>query len=208
MTSGSAVRRRQEEAAAAAQEYAKDQARRRSHRVWRIVAGAVVGVSAVALVTVGLLTARPASTSETRVAPDFTLGATDGSSVTLSDLRGEPVILYFNEGAGCDSCTVQMDAIEEHPGFEEAGIRVLPIVMSPAERMTADMERLGVSTPFLLDDGTVSDAYGTLDTGMHPGLPGHGFVLIDADGTQLWQAAYPSMWLAPEDLLDEALSRL
>ncbi len=54
-----------------------------------------------------------------------------------------------------------------------------------------------VATPFLLDDGTVSSAYGTLGKGMHEGLPGHSFVLIDATGTQRWYGEYPSMWMDP-----------
>lgn len=41
-----------------------------------------------------------------------------------------------------------------------------------------------MNTPFLLDDGTVSEAYGTLGKGMHAGLPGHSFVLIDKHGQQ------------------------
>ncbi len=32
---------------------------------------------------------------EGRVAPDFTLTADDGSEVTLSALRGKPVVLFF-----------------------------------------------------------------------------------------------------------------
>jgi hypothetical protein len=66
----------------------------------------------------------------------------------------------------------------------------------------------GVTTPFLLDDGTVSRAYGTLGKGMHAGLPGHSFVLIDANGIQRWYGEYPSMWLAPSDLLKEIRTRL
>jgi hypothetical protein len=60
----------------------------------------------------------------------------------------------------------------------------------------------GVRTPFLIDaDGTVSKAYGTLGKGMHPGLPGHSFVLIDTHGVQRWYGEYPSMYLSPADLL-------
>ena len=33
------------------------------------------------------------------LAPDFTLGAHTGGSVTLSDLRGKPVILWFYPAA-------------------------------------------------------------------------------------------------------------
>lgn len=182
--------------------HAEEKARRR--RILGICALlAVVAAAAYALATSGT-----ASSEETRRAPDFTLPTTAGTSVTLSELRGDPVILYFNEGAGCASCTVQMAEIEKEPGFAEAGITVLPIVMNTAEQIRLDMQRYGATTPYLLDDGTVSEAYGTLGTGMHPGVPGHGFVLIDADGNQVWQGDYPSMWLAPEDLLEEATFRL
>lgn len=66
----------------------------------------------------------------------------------------------------------------------------------------------GVATPFLLDDGTVSQAYGTLGKGMHAGLPGHSFVLIDKAGEQRWYGEYPSMWLSPDQLITELRTRL
>ena len=43
---------------------------------------------------------------------------------------------------------------------------------------------------------------------MHEGLPGHGFVLVDAKGMQRWYGNYPSMWLDPQALLDIALGKL
>ena len=55
---------------------------------------------------------------------------------------------------------------------------------------------------------TVSGEYGTLGKGMHAGLPGHSFVLIDSNGRQRWYGEYPSMWLAPEKLIDEVRARL
>ncbi|GAA4288659.1 peroxiredoxin family protein [Georgenia daeguensis] len=180
-------------------------ARRARHRRIAWVVGLLVVVAVVAL---GLASSRQTSSEGTRLAPDFTLPTTSGGTVSLSDLRGSPVVLYFNEGAGCASCTVQMVEIEKEPGFAEAGITVLPVVMSTAEQMLADMQRYGATTPYLLDDGTVSEAYGTLGTGMHEGLPGHGFVLIDGEGNQLWQGEYPSMWLEPGQLLHEVTSRL
>lgn len=208
MTSGTAARRERERQQALAdvqqaQAGAALRRRRLGGAAW--AAGLLV---VVALVTAGLLTSRPTSSTEARVAPDFTLPASDGSSVSLADHRGSPVILYFNEGAGCDSCLVQMAEIEKDPAFAEAGLTVLPIVMNTAEQINADRERLGVKAPFLLDDGTISEAYGTLGVGMHEGLPGHGFILIDADGNQLWHGNYPSMWLSPTELLKEVTARL
>lgn len=177
--------------------------RSRTRALSALVLAVIFGVTAY-----GLWTAIPEQGETTRVAPDFTLTATNGETVTLSELRPSPVIIYFNEGAGCASCTMQMAEIEKHPGFAEAGIQVLPIVMNTAEQILPDMQQFGVTTPFLLDDGTVSKAYDVLDKGMHPGMPGHGFVLIDGEGVQRWYGNYPSMWLAPQDLLDEALGRL
>lgn len=102
--------------------------------------------------------------------------------MTLPDLGGCPVTLYSNEGGSCASCTVQMAEIEKHPGFAEVGITMLPIVMNTAEQTRLDMQRYGAVTLCLLDHGIVSQAYDTLGTGMHPGAPGQGFVLIDAGG--------------------------
>lgn len=175
-------------------------------RIW--VTASAVTVGAV-LVGYGIFSAIPeAAPVDVEAAADFTLPATDGSTVSLSDLRGETVVLYFNEGAGCGSCTAQMAAIEKNSGFAEEDITVLPIVMNPAAQIQADMDAFGVTTPYLLDDGTVSQAYDVLGKGMHAGLPGHGFVLIDAEGNERWRGDYPSMWLDPEELLHEVQEAL
>lgn len=181
------------------------EARTRRRRRWIGVVGAAI---VLALVGYGLWSAAPDGGDTAITAPDFTLPTTDGGSVTLSALRGKPVIIYFNEGAGCASCTQQLAEIEKNPGFAAAGITILPIVMNTAEQILPDMQVFGVTTPYLLDDGTVSAAYDVLDKGMHEGLPGHGFVLIDAQGIQRWYGNYPSMWLDPADLLEEVTSRL
>ena len=208
MTSGTATRRQAERLHALDEIHqAQVIAARRRHRISLAAWGAGLLV-VVTLVVAALLTSRPVESSDARVAPDFTLPTSDGQTVSLAALRGSPVVLYFNAGAGCDTCLVQMAEIEKDPAFAEAGITVLPIVMNTAEQINAERERLGVSSPFLLDDGTVSEQYGTLGTGMHEGLPGHGFILIDADGVQKWYGNYPSMWLAPQDLLEDVQSRL
>ena len=70
------------------------------------------------------------------------------------------------------------------------------------------MAAYGACAPFLLDDRIVSKAYGTLCKGMHAGLPGHSFVLIDATGVQRWYGEYPSMFLDPRELLAQVSSHL
>jgi len=199
---------REQRAAALAQVRDEQRQHDRRRKVVMTSASTLIVLLIVAVVVAALLSARETTSSDLGPAPDFTLQTSDGSSVSLADFRGSPVVLYFNEGAGCGSCLQQMAEIEKDPAFAEAGITVLPIVMNTAEQITADMATYGVTTPFLLDDGTVSEEYGTLGTGMHEGLPGHSFVLVDADGQRVWSGSYPSMWLAPQDLLKEVQARL
>jgi peroxiredoxin len=206
MTSATAVRKQR--AAALAQVRQTQQQHDRRRKVIITTASALLVLLGAAVVTVALLSSREVTSTDASPAPDFTLQTSNGETVSLSDFRGSPVILYFNEGAGCGSCLQQMGEIEKDPAFAEAGITVLPIVMNTAEQITADMTTYGVTTPFLLDDGTVSEQYGTLGTGMHEGLPGHSFVLVDADGVRRWSGNYPSMWLAPEELLKQAQANL
>jgi peroxiredoxin len=186
------------------QEARARQAHRRRLLWW---GGALVAV--VAVVGVLMWTARSTSDSSTRQAPDFTLTDTNGSSVHLADLRGHNIVLYFSEGAGCQSCILQMADIERNAtSFQAADVKVLPIVMNTADQIKADLATNGIQTPFLLDNGTVSAAYGTLGKGMHAGLPGHSFVLIDTQGIQRWYGEYPSMYLSSTDLLKQIRSHL
>ena len=47
-------------------------------------------------------------------APDFTLPDQDGNDVTLSELRGQPVVLYFYPKADTPGCTTQACGIRDH----------------------------------------------------------------------------------------------
>lgn len=138
-------------------------------------------------------------------APAFSLPASDGSSLSLSDLKGRDVLLYFNEGVGCDSCFYQTVELEQNGSMlADAGLTLVPIVVNPMPDVQRELERFGIVTPYLVDgDRSVSRAYGVLGTGMHADLPGHGFVLIDGDGTLRWRGDYPSMYVATSDLLAE-----
>ena len=205
MSHKSAVRSRNDRRARA-QQVIRAEARRRHVRaaIWILVA-----VTVVATITAMMLTSRPESSNAARRAPDFSLTDTSGATHTLAQHRGENVLLYFSEGAGCQSCLVQMGAIEKQAkAFADEDVTVLPIVMNTKAQITHDMKLNGVTTPFLLDDGTVSAEYGTLGKGMHAGLPGHSFVLIDKQGVQRWYGEYPSMWLDPGDLLAEVRDHL
>ena len=187
---------------------AAQQAARRKRN--RILLGSAAAVALIVLIGAMAWSARTTTDTRTRTAPDFTLTDTSGATVRLADHRGHNVVLYFSEGAGCQSCLYQMADIEQHAAqFSAANVVVLPIVMNTAAQIRADMATDGVHTPFLIDtDGKVSAAYGTLGKGMHAGLPGHSFVLIDTTGVQRWYGEYPSMYLSSAELLNQVRAHL
>lgn len=207
MTSRTATRRTRNERARLLATARKAQVRRERRRqivLWTVVIAVLGGI-----VTAMMVTSRATSSGRSRVAPDFTLTDTARKQVHLADYRGRNVVLYFSEGAGCGSCLQQMAAIEnDKAAFDKAGITVLPIVMNTRDQIMKDMATYGVKTPFLLDDGHVSRAYKTIGRGMHAGLPGHSFVLIDNTGTQRWYGEYPSMYLSTQDLLKQVKEHL
>lgn len=138
-----------------------------------------------------------------RQAPSFTLASTAGGNVSLSDYRGQNVLLYFNEGVGCDACFYQTVELENNADELRAdGITLLPIVVNPADQVRSELKRFGISTPYLIDaTGQVSTEYDVMGKGMHANLPGHGFVFIDSSGNIRWQKEYPSMYASTSELM-------
>lgn len=135
-------------------------------------------------------------------APGFSMPSTAGGEVSLTDLAGHNVLLYFNEGVGCDACFTQTLELENASDELAAkDITLVPIVMNPLDTVRAEIDRFGITTPYLIDDGTASRAYGVLGKGMHANLPGHGFVFINADGKIRWQKEYPSMYASSSEVI-------
>jgi peroxiredoxin len=180
----------------------------RRRKLWIRLASVGATLAVIGVIAWMMITSQQQTSTASRVAPDFTLTNTSGTTLSLASLRGKNVLLYFSEGAGCQACLIQMSQIEKDPAFAAAGLAVVPIVMNTKEQITADMAANDVRTPFYLDDGTVSTAYRTIGKGMHAGLPGHSFVLIDKAGKQRWYGEYPSMWLSNADLLKEVKDHL
>lgn len=164
----------------------------------------VAGLAAVFAIGFVVLAGRsPEGEAAGGAATDFTLASTAGGSVSLTDYRGRDVLLYFNEGVGCDACFYQTAELEQNADeLANAGLTLLPIVMNPVADTARELQRFGLTTPYLIDaDGGVSRAYDMLGKGMHAHLPGHGFVLIDETGEVRWKMEYPSMFVSADDLL-------
>jgi thioredoxin-dependent peroxiredoxin len=95
-------------------------------------------------------------------APDFTLPDQDGNLLTLSDLRGQPVVLYFYPKADTPGCTTQACGIRDHRvDYERAGARVLGISPDPVAAVRKFAEKYTLDFELLADeDHAVADLYG------------------------------------------------
>jgi peroxiredoxin Q/BCP len=68
----------------------------------------------------------PPMISEGQSAPDFTLLNQEGNQVSLSGLKGQPLILYFYPRDATPGCTTEAcDFRDAHPKFEAAGAKVI-----------------------------------------------------------------------------------
>jgi thioredoxin-dependent peroxiredoxin len=101
--------------------------------------------------------------SEGDQAPDFTLPDQNGDPLTLSDLRGETVVLYFYPRADTPGCTTQACGIRDRSAdYEAAGARVLGASPDPVDAVAGFAGKHGLEFTLLADaDHAVSEAYGT-----------------------------------------------
>jgi thioredoxin-dependent peroxiredoxin len=95
-------------------------------------------------------------------APDFELPDQDGRPVKLSDLRGQPVVLYFYPKADTPGCTTQACGVRDHlPDYEDAGAVVLGASPDPVDAVKRFHDKQGLNFPLLADeDHSVADRYG------------------------------------------------
>ena len=96
------------------------------------------------------------------VAPDFTLPTDDGSTVTLSELRGRKVIVYFYPAAMTPGCTKQAcDFTDNIASLRGAGYEVLGISPDKPAKLAKFRERDHLTITLLSDeDRAVMTAWG------------------------------------------------
>lgn len=95
-------------------------------------------------------------------APDFTLPADDGSSLTLSALRGQPVVLYFYPKDDTSGCTIESCEFRDLvPRFTQVRARVLGISPDPVKSHAKFRDKYQLNFPLLADvEHAVAERYG------------------------------------------------
>jgi peroxiredoxin len=105
--------------------------------------------------------ALPVGSSEGQLAPDFTLNTSEGKTVKLSRLRGQPVVINF-WATWCAICRGELPALESaYTTYHDQGVTLLGVdVREDAATVQPFAAQNGMTFPLPLDaDGAVSDLY-------------------------------------------------
>ncbi|PVU81953.1 thioredoxin-dependent thiol peroxidase [Cellulomonas sp. WB94] len=123
------------------------------------------------------------------LAPDFTLPTADGGSVTLSDLRGQHVVVYFYPAAMTPGCTTQAcDFRDSLSSLAAAGYAVIGISPDPVDKLARFAAEDSLTFPLASDaDRSVLETWGAFGEKKLYGKTVTGVirstVVVDPDGT-------------------------
>jgi thioredoxin-dependent peroxiredoxin len=135
--------------------------------------------------------------AEGNVAPDFTLRDQHGESLTVSDLQGQTVVLYFYPRADTPGCTTQACGVRDHSAdYERAGARVLGVSPDPVSAIAQFDDKYGLGFTLLADeDHAVADTYGT-------------WVEKTKDGSTYWGVERTTFVIDPEGRIARIIPRV
>lgn len=128
------------------------------------------------------------------IAPDFTLANENSEQITLSALRGSPVVLFFypkDDSSGCTKEAVQFSELK--PQFDALGVKILGISPDSVKKHQKFRDKHGLTVSLLADEEKeVVSAYGIwVEKSMYGrkymGVERSTF-LLDSEGkiTELW----------------------
>jgi thioredoxin-dependent peroxiredoxin len=143
-------------------------------------------------------------------APDFTLPNQDGEDVSLSDLAGKTIVLYFYPKADTPGCTTQACGIRDRSAdYDAAGATVIGVSPDPVAAIKKFHDRQSLNFTLLADaDHAVCDAYGVWVEKTNYGRTYWGVqratYIIDGDGT----VAHVIPKASPKTHDDEVLAEL
>ncbi|MCH4092627.1 thioredoxin-dependent thiol peroxidase [Acetobacter sp.] len=137
-------------------------------------------------------------------APDFTLEASRGRTVSSDALSGKPYLLYFYPKADTPGCTTQACGIQEAlPALGRLDLTVIGVSPDPVAKIDKFADKYGLEFPLASDpEHALADQYGTwVEKSMYGrtyfGMERSSF-LVGADGRikAFWRKVKPAEHVA------------
>lgn len=128
------------------------------------------------------------SLTEGSPAPDFSMPATGGRTVSLAGLKGQPFVLYFYPRADTPGCTKEACAFQSGlPDFLKLSVTIIGVSKDSMKALEKFAEKYSLTFPLASDpEAKVIDAYGAWQEKSMYGKKYMGIerstVLIDASG--------------------------
>jgi peroxiredoxin Q/BCP len=127
-------------------------------------------------------------------APDFTMAATGGRTVSLAALKGQPFVLYFYPKADTPGCTTEACAFQEAlPQLGHIGIEVIGVSKDSMKALEKFAAKFSLTFPLASDGSGVTEAFGawaekSMYGKMYMGIDRSTF-LVGADGlvAKVWR---------------------
>jgi len=127
-------------------------------------------------------------------APDFSAPTQDGKTITLSELRGQPVVLYFYPKADTPGCTQEAkDFTELGDQFKAAGAEVIGVSKDGPAKLAKFGLKYDLGVTLISDEeGDICERYGVWGEKSMYGKTFMGITratfLIDGQGTiaRIW----------------------
>jgi peroxiredoxin Q/BCP len=133
-------------------------------------------------------------------APDFSAAINGGGKISLADLKGKSVILYFYPKDNTPGCTKEACAFrDEFAQFKEKGAVVLGVSTDSVKSHEKFVEKFKLPFPLLADeDKSIAKAYGVWGEKQFMGVKYQGIhrvtFLIGPDGRikKIWPKVKPA----------------
>jgi thioredoxin-dependent peroxiredoxin len=95
-------------------------------------------------------------------APDFTASSSGGGKVSLAELKGRPVVIYFYPRDNTPGCTVEACSFrDEHARLKKKGAVVLGVSPDPLKAHDKFVEKFNLPFSLVVDeDRKIAQAYG------------------------------------------------
>jgi peroxiredoxin Q/BCP len=99
---------------------------------------------------------------EGKKAPTFTLNATDGSKVKLSDFSGKPIVLYFYPKDDTPGCTREACAFRDRSKeLQKLGAQILGVSCDDIDSHAKFTKKYKLNFPLLADENhKIAEKYG------------------------------------------------